>query len=45
MFYIGEEGRGDIFIDCSYTKFLSDMKNSGIAKYIQNIGTWTTNIE
>ena len=45
MFYIGEEGRGDIFIDCSYTKFLSDMKNSGTAKYIQNIGAWTANIE
>ena len=45
MFYIGEEGRGDIVIDCSYTKFLSDMKNLGTAKYIQNIGAWTARIE
>ena len=45
MFYIGEEGRGDIVIDCSYTKFLSDMKNKGTAKYIQNIGSWTARIE
>ena len=45
MFYIGEEGRGDIVIDCSYTKFLSDMKNLGTAKYIQNIGAWSARIE
>ena len=45
MFYIGEEGRGDIVIDCSYTKFLSDMKNVGTAKYIQNIGAWSARIE
>jgi hypothetical protein len=45
MFYIGEEGRGDIVIDCSYTKFLSDMKNSGTVKYIQNIAAWSARIE
>ena len=45
MFYIGEEGRGDIVIDCSYTKFLSDMKNLGTAKYIQNIAAWSARIE
>ena len=31
------EGEGDIFIDCSYTKFFFGMKEKGVYRYLQNI--------
>ena len=44
LFYNGSDkrgdgtGEGDIFIDCAYTKFFLDMKKTGTARYLQNIG-------
>ena len=45
LYYIGTEGRGDIIIDNSYTKFLSDLKNPCTAKLIQNMIAWIAKIE
>ena len=45
LFYCGKNGKGDIVIDCSYTKFLTQMTSEGTARYIQNIGCWTANSE
>ena len=44
LFYNGSDinndgkGEGDIFIDCSYTKFFMNMSSTGTARYVQNIG-------
>ncbi len=44
LFYNGSDmnndgkGEGDIFIDCSYTKFFMNMSSEGTARYVQNIG-------
>ena len=44
LFYNGTDinndgkGEGDIFIDCSYTKFFMNMSSTGTARYVQNIG-------
>ena len=45
LFYCGKNGKGDIVIDCSYTKFLTEMSSEGTARYIQNIACWTANSE
>ena len=45
LYYIGTEGRGDIIIDNSYTKFLSDLKNSCTAKLIQNMIAWIARVD
>ena len=45
LFYCGKNGKGDIVIDCSYTKFLTEMTSEGTARYIQNIACWTANSE
>ena len=45
LYYIGTEGRGDIIIDNSYTKFLTDMKNSCTAKLVQNMIAWIARID
>ena len=31
------EGEGDIFIDCSYTKFFLEMNEKGTSRYLQNL--------
>ena len=43
LFYSGsddsnDEGEGDIFIDCGYTKFFFNMTEKGTMRYLQNIG-------
>ena len=45
LYYIGTQGRGDIIIDNSYTKFLSDLKNPCTAKLIQNMIAWIARID
>ena len=41
LFYCAdEEGRGDIVIDCGYTKFFTQMRKEGTYRYIQNIIGW-----
>ena len=45
MYYIGVDGRGDIIIDNSYTKFLSDLKNECTAKLIQNMIAWIARVD
>lgn len=45
LYYIGSEGRGDIIIDNSYTKFLSDLKNESTAKLIQNMIAWIARVD
>ena len=45
LYYIGTEGRGDIIIDNSYTKFLSDLKNLCTAKLVQNMVAWIARID
>ena len=42
LFYNGKdrgngEGEGDIFIDCSYTKFFLEMNEKGTYRYLQNL--------
>jgi len=45
LFYVGEYGHGDIIIDNSYTKFLSDLKNECTAKLIQNMIAWIARVD
>ena len=45
LYYIGKNGRGDIIIDNSYTKFLSDLKNESTAKLIQNMIAWIARVD
>jgi len=40
-----EEGRGDIIIDCGYTKCFLNMLNTGTYRFIQNIAGWTARPE
>ena len=45
MFYNGSDngnglGEGDIFIDCSYSKFFLDMTKEGTLRYLQNISAY-----
>ena len=39
-FYSSKDDKGDIFIDCSYTKFVLEMGTEGTPRYIQNIISW-----
>ena len=39
------QGRGDILIDCGYTKCFLNMYKSGTYKFIQNIAGWTARPE
>jgi len=50
MFYNGSDngnglGEGDIFIDCSYTKFFLDMTKEGTLRYLQNISAYLGSAE
>ena len=45
LYYVGIEGHGDIIIDNSYTKFLSDLKNPYTAKLVQNMVGWIARID
>ena len=40
-----EKGRGDIIIDCGFTKCFLNMKNTGTFRFIQNIAAWTARPE
>ena len=39
-FYCSKDDKGDIFLDCSYTKFFLEMGKTGTPRYIQNIVSW-----
>jgi hypothetical protein len=39
-FYSSDDEKGDIIIDCSYTKFFLEMGTEGTPRYIQNIISW-----
>ena len=39
------EGEGDIFIDCSYTKFFLEMNKQGTYRYLQNISAFIGSAE
>ena len=40
-----QKGRGDIIIDCGYTKCFLNMENTGTFRYIQNMAAWTARPE
>ena len=40
LFYSSNDDKGDIVIDCSYTKFFLEMGKQGTPRYIQNIVSW-----
>ena len=40
LFYSSNDDKGDIVIDCSYTKFFLEMGTKGTPRYIQNIVSW-----
>ena len=40
LFYSSNDNKGDIVIDCSYTKFFLEMETEGTPRYIQNIVSW-----
>ena len=39
-FYSSNDEKGDIVVDCSYTKFFLEMGTKGTPRYIQNIVSW-----
>ena len=50
MFYNGNDygnglGEGDIFIDCSYTKFFINKTSEGASRYLQNISAFIGSVE
>jgi hypothetical protein len=50
LFYNGKdrdngEGEGDIFIDCSYTKFFFEMNEKGTYRYLQNLSAFIGSAE
>ena len=47
LFFLSDEkGRGDIFIDCGFTKlFLNMEKDNSVYRYFQNIAAWTARME
>ena len=45
VYQADEKGRGDIIIDCGYTKCFLNMYNSGTFRFIQNIAGWTARPE
>ncbi len=40
VFYSSNDDKGDIVVDCSYTKFFLEMGTKGTPRYIQNIISW-----
>ena len=40
VFYSSNDDKGDIVVDCSYTKFFLEMGTTGTPRYIQNIVSW-----
>ena len=40
VFYSSNDNKGDIVVDCSYTKFFLEMGTEGTPRYIQNIVSW-----
>jgi hypothetical protein len=44
-FLCSDDGKGDIIIDCSYSKFFLEMKRNDIQRYIQNIVSWLASPE
>ena len=40
VFYSSNDEKGDIVVDCSYTKFFLEMGTKGTPRYIQNIVSW-----
>ena len=40
VFYSSNDNKGDIVVDCSYTKFFLEMGTKGTPRYIQNIVSW-----
>jgi len=40
VFYSPNDKKGDIVVDCSYTKFFFEMGSKGAHRYIQNIVSW-----
>ena len=40
VFYSSNDDKGDIVVDCSYTKFFLEMGTKGTPRYIQNIVSW-----
>ena len=49
LFYPGDKDpryrRGDIIVDCGYTKLFDKMTTNGTFRYIQNIAGWTAQCE
>ena len=45
LFYGSNDEKGDIVIDCSYTKFFLEMESQGTPRYIQNIFSWLGSVE
>ena len=43
--FFSNDDKGDIIIDCSYSKFFLDMKKNETAIYIQNIVSWLASPE
>ena len=40
LFYSSNDDKGDIVIDCSFSKFFLEMGTKGTPRYIQNIVSW-----
>ena len=46
LFYLSDNKRGDIFIDCGFTKMFINMEKEDTAfKYFQNIASWSARTE
>ena len=45
LFYCSNDEKGDIVIDCSYTKFFLEMESQGTPRYVQNIFSWLGSVE
>jgi hypothetical protein len=45
LFYGSNDEKGDIVIDCSYTKFFLEMESQGTPRYVQNIFSWLGSVE
>ena len=43
--FCSHKDKGDIIIDCSYSKFFLDMKKNETARYLQNIVSWLASPE
>lgn len=45
VFYSSNDDKGDIVVECSYTKFFLEMGKKGTPRYIQNIVSWLGALE